>query len=67
MEGESIAASLVEGTVLEGPHFGEPVRVLVARGLGRRVEIVAEVVNSKRTCGTLLKVAHVGGDFGTIR
>ena len=67
MEAESFAASLVEGTVLEWPHFGEPVRVLLARGHRRHVEVVAEGVNSKRTCGTLLNVAHVGGDFGTIR
>ncbi len=67
VQADQIAEALVKGTILEGPFFDEPVRVLLARGRGRRVEVVAEGVNSKRACGTLLNVAHVGGDFGTIR
>ena len=67
MQADQVAATLVEGTILEGPLFDEPVRVLLARGRGRRVEIVAAGVNSKGTYETPLNVAHLGGDFGPIR
>ena len=49
MRAEEIVQQLDEGTILEGPHFGEPVRVLLAKARGGRVEIVAEGVNTKRT------------------
>ena len=55
MRAEEIVQQLDEGTVLEGPHFGEPVRVLLAKARGDRVEIVAEGVNTKRTWKKLLK------------
>lgn len=56
MQSDLIAEKLVEGTILEGPHFGEPVRVLLAKARGDRVEIVAEGVNTKQTWKKLLKV-----------
>ena len=46
MQAEEIVRQLDEGTVIEGPHFGEPVRVLLAKARGGRVEIVAEGVNT---------------------
>lgn len=55
MQSDLIAEKLVEGTILEGPHFGEPVRVLLAKARGGRVEIVAEGVNTKKTWKKLLK------------
>ena len=55
MDSDRIAAQLTEGTVLEGPHFGEPVRVLLAKARGGRVEIVAEGVTTKQTWTKLQK------------
>ena len=56
MTAEQIVQQIIEGTILEGPHFGEPVRVLLAKARGGRVEIVAEGVNTKQTWKKLLKV-----------
>ncbi len=56
MQADRIVQQLSEGTILEGPYFGEPVRVLLAKARGTRVEIVAEGVNSKTTWKKLLKV-----------
>ena len=55
MRAEQIVQRLVDGTVLEGPYFGEPVRVLLAKARGDRVEIVAEGVNTRKTWKKLLK------------
>lgn len=55
MQAEQIVQQLDEGTVLEGPFFGEPVRVLLAKAHGDRVEIVAEGINTKQTRKKLLK------------
>jgi len=55
VQAEQIVQQLDEGTVLEGPFFGEPVRVLLAKARGDRVEIVAEGVNTKQTWKKLLK------------
>ena len=56
MRAEEIVRQLDGGTILEGPHFGEPVRVLLAKARGGRVEIVAEGVNTKQTWKKLFKV-----------
>lgn len=56
MTAEQIVEQLAEGTILEGPYFGEPVRVLLAKARGTRLEIVAEGVNTKQTWKKLLKV-----------
>ena len=56
MKADEIVQQLDEGTILEGPHFGEPVRVLLAKARGGRVEIVAEGVNTKQTWKKLLKI-----------
>jgi len=55
MQAEEIVRQLDEGTVLEGPHFGEPVRVLLAKARGERIEVVAEGVNTKQTWKKLLR------------
>ncbi|MCH8854477.1 MAG: hypothetical protein IID41_17770, partial [Planctomycetes bacterium] len=54
MTAVEIAAALSEGTVLEGPFFAEPVRVLTAKARGERIEIIAEGVNTKQTWKKLL-------------
>ena len=41
MGADEILAQLTEGTVLEGPHWTEPVRVLTAKGRGSRFEVQA--------------------------
>ena len=57
MTAVEIAAALSEGTVLEGPFFAEPVRVLTAKARGERIEIIAEGVNTNKTRKKLLKLA----------
>ena len=56
MTANKIVANLSEGTILEGPFFAEPVRVLTAKARGARVEIIAEGVNTKQTWKKLLKI-----------
>jgi len=56
MDANQIATNLTEGTILEGPFFDEPVRVLLAKARGDRLEVVAEGVNSKQTWKKLIKV-----------
>ena len=55
MTAGEIAKLLTEGTVLEGPHWTEPVRVLTAKVRGHRVEVQAVGVNTKRLWNKLLK------------
>jgi len=38
MDVDEILAQLTEGTILEGPHWTEPVKVLTARVRERRIE-----------------------------
>ena len=49
MDSAALAEKLAPGTVLEGPYFGEPVRVLLAKARGDRVEIVPEGANTEQT------------------
>ncbi len=59
---DDILAQLTAGTVLEGPHWTEPVRVLTAKARGSRIEVQAVGLNTKRLWNKLLKAE----DFGTV-
>ena len=39
MTADGILSQLTEGTVLEGPHWTEAVRVLTAKARGARIEV----------------------------
>src|SRR5271157_6490748 len=54
MNANDILSQLTEGTILEGPHWTEPVRVLTAKVRGNRVEVQAVGVNTKRLWNKLL-------------
>ena len=54
MNANNILNQLTEGTILEGPHWTEPVRVLTAKVRGHRIEIQAVGVNTKRLWTKLL-------------
>jgi superfamily II DNA or RNA helicase len=54
MNANQISNLLTEGTVLEGPHWTEPVRVLTAKVRGHRIEVQAVGVNTKRLWNKLL-------------
>jgi len=41
MTADEILARLTDGTVLEGPHWTEPVKVLTAKARGSRIEVQA--------------------------
>ena len=56
---DGILDRLSEGTILEGPHWTEPVKVLTAKARGSRVDVQAVGVNTKRLWNKLLKA----GDF----
>ena len=60
---QDILPRLTEGTVVEGPHFREPVRVLLAKARGERIELVAEGVHTKQTWKKLLRA----DDFATLQ
>jgi len=56
MTADSILSQLTEGTVLEGPHWTEAVRVLTAKVRGARIEVQAVGILSKRLWTKLLKL-----------
>jgi superfamily II DNA or RNA helicase len=56
-----ILNQLTEGTLLEGPHWTEPVKVLTAKARGNRVEVQAVGVNTKRLWTKLLTAADFDG------
>jgi hypothetical protein len=41
-------------TILEGPHWTEPVRVLTAKARGSRIEVQAVGLNTKRLWNKLI-------------
>ena len=55
MNPEQILGQLGEGTVLEGPHWTEPVKVLTAKARGSRIEVQAVGTLTKRLWTKLLK------------
>jgi hypothetical protein len=60
-QADEILAQLTEGTVLEGPHWTEPVKVLTAKGRGSRVEVQAVGLHTKRLWNKLLKAEDFDG------
>ena len=56
MTADGILSQLTEGTVLEGPHWTEAVRVLTAKARGARIEVQAVGILSKRLWTKLLKL-----------
>ena len=55
MTADNILSQLTVGTVLEGPHWTEAVRVLAARARGARIEVQAAGILSNRLWTKLLK------------
>jgi hypothetical protein len=55
MTADSILDQLTEGTVLEGPHWTEAVKVLTAKARGARIEVQAVGVLTNRLWTKLLK------------
>jgi len=61
MNAGEIAGRLTEGTILEGPHWTEPVRVLTAKQRGSRIEVQAVGTHTKRLWTKLLKPEEFQG------
>jgi len=61
MTPNDILSQLSEGTILEGPHWTEPVRVLTAKARGSRIEIQAVGLNTKRLWTKLLNADEFDG------
>ncbi|MBN1909331.1 MAG: DUF3883 domain-containing protein [Pirellulales bacterium] len=55
MTPDDILSQLVEGTILEGPHWSESVKVLNAKARGTRIEVQAVGLNTKRLWTKLLE------------
>ncbi|HEY7533351.1 MAG TPA: DEAD/DEAH box helicase [Nitrospiraceae bacterium] len=55
MTTNTILNQLTEGTILEGPHWTEPVKVLTAKARGSRIEVQAVGTHTKRLWTKLLK------------
>ena len=55
METQDILKILTEGTVLEGPHWTEPVKVLTAKARGGRIEVQAVGTHTQKLWKKLLK------------
>jgi superfamily II DNA or RNA helicase len=55
MTTDTILNQLTEGTILEGPHWTEPVKVLMAKARGSRIEVQAVGTHTKRLWTKLLK------------
>jgi Domain of unknown function (DUF3883)/SNF2-related domain len=55
MASDNILHQLTEGTILAGPHWTEPVKVLTAKARGSRIEVQAVGTHTKRLWTKLLK------------
>jgi hypothetical protein len=55
MQPDEIKAQLTEGTVLDGPYWTEPVKVLTAKARGSRAEIQAVGTHTERPWTELLE------------
>ncbi|MFV2069451.1 MAG: hypothetical protein ACC645_21005, partial [Pirellulales bacterium] len=55
MDTRAVVGRLAEGTILEGPHWTEPVKVLTAKARGSRVEVQAVGAHTKKLWTKLLK------------
>lgn len=56
----NILGQLPEGTILEGPHWTEPVKVLTVKARGSRIEVQAVGLNTKRLWTKLLDAQDFG-------
>ena len=61
MATDNILNQLTEGTVLEGPHWTEPVKVLTAKARGSRIEVQAVGMHTRRLWTKLLKPEEFNG------
>ena len=55
MNSAEILNQLSEGTILEGPHWTEPVKVLTAKARGGRIEVQAVGTHTQKLWKKLLK------------
>ncbi|HZZ29147.1 MAG TPA: helicase-related protein [Pirellulales bacterium] len=56
-----LLSKLTDGTILAGPHWTEPVRVLTAKARGSRLEVQAVGLHTKRLWTKLLTVEDFDG------
>ena len=61
MTTDDIVNQLTEGTVLAGPHWTEPVKVLTAKARGSRIEVQAVGTHTKRLWTKMLKPEEFNG------
>jgi superfamily II DNA or RNA helicase len=64
---DNILTQLTEGTILEGPHWTEPVKVLTAKARGSRIEVQAVGLNTKRLWNKLLNAEEFDGSIKITR
>jgi superfamily II DNA or RNA helicase len=55
MTADNLLNHLTEGTILDGPHWTEPVKILTAKARGSRIEVQAVGTHTKRLWTKLLK------------
>ena len=60
-DADDILKRLSEGTVLEGPHWTEPVRVLTSKARGNRIEVQSVGLNTRRLWNKLLRAEDFDG------
>ncbi|MFI5457785.1 MAG: DEAD/DEAH box helicase, partial [Isosphaerales bacterium] len=58
---DEILRHLADGATLEGPHWTEPVKVLVVKARGTRVDVQAVGLHTKRLWNKLLKAEDFDG------
>ena len=63
MNTNDILNKLSEGTILEGPYWTEPVRVLTAKARGGRVEVQAVGTHTQKLWKKLLKPEEFDGSI----
>jgi hypothetical protein len=61
MNAREILNLLREGTVLEGPHWTEPVKVLTAKARGSRIEVQAVGTHTRKLWTKLLRADEFDG------
>jgi hypothetical protein len=63
MNPDGLSRQLNEGTILEGPHWTQPVRILTAKAHGGRIEVQAVGTHTKRLWKKLLKPEEFDGSI----
>jgi superfamily II DNA or RNA helicase len=61
MTTDNLLNHLTEGTILDGPHWTEPVKVLTAKARGSRIEVQAVGTHTKRLWTKLLRPEEFNG------